>query len=414
MMSVKELALKVREASSRLALLTTEEKNDALMKIADALEENSASILALNREDVERERAGGMSEALLDRLSLNEKRIASMAEGVRQVAALPDPVGELIDETARPNGLRIRRVRVPLGVIGMIFEARPNVSVDSASLAIKAGSGILLRGSRSAAVSNRALVDVMKNALKTTAVPPDSIELSESASHEDVEEMMRLRGVIDLIIPRGGAGLIRNVCENSRVPVLETGVGNCHVYIHADADPDMAERIAVNAKVSRPSVCNAAETLLFHRDRTDILPRICRALADRGVTVHGCPVTRSLFPEAVEATEEDFFREYLSLDIAVRVVDSLEDAIAHVKKYSTGHTEAIVAKDSAAAEKFMREIDSACVNHNASTRFTDGFEFGFGAEIGISTQKLHARGPVGLRELTSYKYLVTGDGQVRE
>ena len=414
MSSVRELAAKVREAASRLALLGTEEKNDALRNIADKLESEKERILAANREDVERERAGGMSESLLDRLSLNEKRISAMAEGVRQVADLPDPVGEIIDETARPNGLVIRRVRVPLGVIGMIYEARPNVSVDSASLAIKAGSGIILRGSRSAARSNRALVDVMKEALSATAVPPDSVELSESASHEDVEEMMRLRGMIDLIIPRGGAGLIRNVVENSRVPVLETGVGNCHVYIHGDADPEMAERIAVNAKCSRPSVCNAAETLLFHRDAAYMLPDVCRALRARGVTVHGCPATVSLFPEAVPATEEDYAKEYLSLDIAVKVVDSLEDAIAHVRKYSSGHTEAIVAKDKAAAEKFMREIDSACVNHNASTRFTDGFEFGFGAEIGISTQKLHARGPVGLRELTSYKYLVTGDGQVRE
>ncbi len=412
-MTVRNAALAAREAERTLGIAATEEKNRALRLIADALIGNAPAILSANGEDVERERAAGMTAALIDRLSLDEKRIAGIADGVRQVAALPDPVGETVGETVRPNGLEIKRVRVPLGVIGMIYEARPNVTADAAALTLKSGNAVLLRGSRSARRSNEVITEIIRGALSKTAVPADSVILLSSESHESVAELTALRGLVDLIIPRGGAGLIKSVAESSRVPVLETGVGNCHVYIDRDADPVMAENICVNAKVSRPSVCNAAESFLFHRERPDLLVRVCSALRERGVTVHGCPETVALFPDAVPATEDDYFREYLSLDAAVKVVADVGEAIAHIAKYGTGHTEAIVTGNDGTAEKFIREIDAACVNRNASTRFTDGGEFGFGAEIGISTQKLHARGPVGLRELTSYKYVVTGNGQIR-
>jgi glutamate-5-semialdehyde dehydrogenase len=304
-------------------------------------------------------------------------------------------------------------VRVPLGVIGLIYEARPNVTVDSAALSLKAGSGVILRGSDSAINSNKKLVEVIRAALSGTAVPPGCVTLIETGGHGVVDEMMNLTQYLDVLIPRGGAALISRVVNNSRVPVLETGSGNCHVYFHRDADPEMAENIIVNAKVQRPSVCNAAETLLVHRD---FLPRVgpaLQALKDRGVTIHGDDAIREIFPEALPATEEDYATEYLSLDIAVKTVDSLEGAIEHISGYGTKHTECIVTQDAAAAQKFLNEVDAACVNHNVSTRFTDGFEFGFGAEIGISTQKMHARGPMGLREITSYKYLVRGNGQVR-
>ncbi len=412
-MTVRKAAEAAVAASDFLRTANTEEKNRALLSIADALEENLGAILAANGEDVDRERASGMTEALIDRLTLTEKKVAGMADGCRQVAALPAPVGEITERTGRPNGMEIKRVRVPIGVIGMIYEARPNVTVDAAALTLKSGNCVLLRGSRSARTSNEELVRVIRGALKKAGVPEDAVILLPSDSHASVDELMSLRGMVDLIIPRGGAGLIKSVAENSRVPVLETGVGNCHVYVDAEADGDRAEAIAVNAKVSRPSVCNAAETFLFHRDRPDLLVRVCGALRDHGVTLHGCPETVSLFPDAVPATEEDYEKEYLSLDAAVKVVGGLDEAISHIRRYGTGHTEAIVTENGATAEEFIRRIDAACVDHNVSTRFTDGGEFGFGAEIGISTQKLHARGPVGLRERTSYKYVVTGNGQGR-
>ena len=412
-LTVREAAERSAGAADILRTAGTEEKNRALIEVADALEAEKDAILAANREDVERERAAGMTEALIDRLTLTGKRIAGMADGCRQVAALPDPVGEVTERTTRPNGMEIKRVRVPLGVIGMIYEARPNVTVDASALTLKSGNCVLLRGSRSARTSNEELVRVIRRALGATAIPEDAVILLPSDSHSSVDELMSLRGLVDLIIPRGGAGLIKSVAENSRVPVLETGVGNCHVYVDRDADGDKAEAICVNAKVSRPSVCNAAETFLFHRDRPDLLVRVCGALRENGVTLHGCPETVALFPDAIPAAEEDYEKEYLSLDAAVKVVDGVDEAIAHIKKYGTGHTEAIVTENGAAADEFIRRIDAACVDHNVSTRFTDGGEFGFGAEIGISTQKLHARGPVGLRELTSYKYVVTGNGQVR-
>ena len=412
-LKVKDAAVAAERASYALAIAGTDEKNAALLAIASALEDNRAAILAANGEDVARERENGMTEALIDRLTLTDKRIDGMADGVRQVAALPDPVGDEIAEFERPNGLLIKKVRVPLGVIGMIYEARPNVTVDAAALTLKSGNCVLLRGSRSARRSNEALTEIIRNALAGTKIPVDAVILLPSDTHESVEELMGLRSLVDLIIPRGGAGLIKSVAENSRVPVLETGVGNCHVYVDRDADGDIAEAVCVNAKISRPSVCNAAESFLFHRDRPDLLVRVCGALRDAGVTLHGCPETVALFPEAVPATEDDYGREYLSLDASVKVVGDVGEAIEHIRKYGTRHTEAIITENDGTALRFEREVDASCVNRNASTRFTDGGEFGFGAEIGISTQKLHARGPVGLSELTSYKYVVTGNGQIR-
>ncbi|MCQ2456644.1 MAG: glutamate-5-semialdehyde dehydrogenase [Clostridia bacterium] len=405
---------KAAKISSRvLACVTTDEKNRALGLIADALEKRCGEILAANALDVEAARAKGTSESMIDRLSLTGPRISAIAEGVRQVADLPDPVGEVVEKTTRPNGLVISKVRVPLGVIGMIYEARPNVTVDAAALTLKAGSAVLLRGSGSAMHSNETLVRVIRDALRETAIPEEAVDLIDGTSHDSVDEMMCLRGYIDLMIPRGGAGLIRRVVEGSRVPVLETGVGNCHVFVDETADADMAERIVINAKTQRPSVCNAAETLLVHRGRPDMLKRLCSALAENGVTVHGDEEVCSLIEGAVPATEKDFAEEFLSLDMAVKLVGSVDEAIEHITRYGTGHTEAIVTGSRENADHFVRSIDAAAVNVNASTRFTDGFEYGFGAEIGISTQKMHARGPLGLREITSYKYIVEGNGQIR-
>ncbi len=406
-------AKEARLASVSLAKATTEEKNRALLLIADALVKNSEYILAENKKDTDAAREKGISTSMLDRLTLTEARIADIAEGVRQVADLPDPVGEEIESFTRPNGLSIRKVRVPLGVIGMIYEARPNVTVDAAVLALKAGSAVLLRGSGSALNSNTAIVEVMRVALRETEIPETAIALVGGVSHDVVDEMMSLRGYIDLMIPRGGAGLIRRVVDGCRVPVLETGVGNCHIYVDSAADGDMAEKILINAKTQRPAVCNAAETLLIHKDRVDLALRLCGALKDAGVTVHGCPEICKMFPNAVPAVESDFTDEFLSLDMAVKVVDSADDAIEHIRTYGTGHTEAIITSDKEMAKKFTVEVDASSVNVNASTRFTDGFQFGFGAEIGISTQKMHARGPLGLREITSYKFIVEGDGQIR-
>jgi len=407
-------ATEAKAAAVVLASATTEEKNKALLLIADALIKKCDVILEANRRDVDEAAAKGTSASLIDRLTLTEKRICDIADGVRQVAALPDPIGEEVERYDRPNGLVIKRVRVPLGVIGMIYEARPNVTVDAAVLALKAGSAVLLRGSGSALESNKTIVAVMREALCETAIPETAISLVDGKSHDVVDEMMSLRGYIDLMIPRGGAGLIRRVVEGCRVPVLETGVGNCHIYVDKTADGDMAKNILINAKTQRPAVCNAAETLLVHSEREDLLHSLCDALRDAGVTVHGCPEVCGKIPYAVPATEKDFAEEFLSFDMAVKVVDSIDDAIAHIRHYGTGHTEAIITADRDAADKFVREVDAAAVNVNASTRFTDGFQYGFGAEIGISTQKMHARGPLGLREITSYKFVVEGNGQIRE
>ena len=349
---------------------------------------------------------------MIDRLTLSPERILSVAEGVRSVALLADPVGETGEKTVRPNGMTIEKVRVPLGVIGMIYEARPNVTVDSAALALKSGNAILLRGSSSALSSNEKLVQIMRDALDMSEVPADAVQLITEGGHETVTEMMRLRGYIDVLIPRGSGRLISSVVENASVPVIETGVGNCHIFVDASADPEMAKRIVINAKTQRPAVCNAAETLIVHRNFPDF-EGLCQALIDAGVTLHGTVEVCCRIPGARPASEKDFAEEYLSLDMAVILCASVGEAMEHIRRYSTGHTEVIVTEDASHAERFLAGIDSASVNWNVSSRFTDGFEFGFGAEIGISTQKLHARGPLGLRELCSYKYIVRGNGQIR-
>ena len=419
MTELQQIAVAAREAQRTLALCADAEKSAAIVAIADALIARCGEILAANADDVSRAEAAGTSAALLDRLRLDEKRIADIAEGARQVAALPDPVGEVIETFDRPNGLHISKVRVPLGVIGMIYEARPNVTVDSAVLALRSGNAILLRGSSSAERSNEAICRVMRDALAASAVPADAVQGVFGGGHERVNELMKMRGFVDVLIPRGGERLISSVVENSQIPVIETGVGNCHVYVDRTADVEMAAKIAVNAKAQRPAVCNAAETILFHRDFPGIA-RVCEALAAAGVTLHATDEIASILAAAgfagtvVPINDADFATEYKSLDIAAAAVGSTDEAIAHVRRYTTGHTECIVTEDAAEAEKFIASIDAAVVDHNASTRFTDGFEFGFGAEIGISTQKLHARGPMGLNELTSTKYLIFGEGQIRE
>ena len=411
MSELYEKACAVKAASKHC--FTTEEKNRALRTIADYLLHSKEMILQANREDVKESAAKGINGAMLDRLTLTEKRIADMADGVRQVADLPDPIGECMETIDRPNGLRIQKIRVPLGVIGMIYEARPNVTVDCAALTLKTGNGILLRGSASALCTNQALVRVIHDALTHSNLPKELVMLSDSRDHEAVQEMMRLNGIIDVLIPRGGASLIQNVVQNASVPVIQTGVGNCHIYIHADAKPDMAEAVVCNSKTSRPAVCNAAETLLVHEDWVPHLPHLLQTLKANGVTIHGCPKVCALDKDAVAAEESDYAEEYLSLDLAVKIVHNLDEALQHIDRYGTGHTEAILTENAQAAAIFLQQVDAACVNHNTSTRFTDGFQFGFGAEIGISTQKLHARGPLGLKELTSYKYVVYGNGQIR-
>ncbi|WP_433150154.1 glutamate-5-semialdehyde dehydrogenase [Actinomadura nitritigenes] len=408
------VARRAREAAAGLAPLPRAAKDAALRAIADALVAAAPEIVKANASDVARARENGTSEYMIDRLSLDEGRIAGIADAVREVAALPDPVGESVRGSVLPNGLELRQVRVPLGVVGIIYEGRPNVTVDAAALCLKSGNVAMLRGSSSAHDSNTVLVQVMQAALAGTEVPGDAVQLVPGTSRESVKHLMRARGLVDVLIPRGGASLINSVVEESTVPVIETGVGNCAVYVDAAADVDMAVDILLNAKTQRPSVCNAAETFLVHADIADaFVPRALEALKQAGVTVHGDERIRSYSDGVVEATEDDWYAEYLSLDIAGRVVDSLEDAVAHIRTYGSGHTEAIVTTSQPAAKRFVALVDSAAVMVNASTRFTDGEEFGFGAEIGISTQKLHARGPMGLPELTSTKYVVTGEGHLR-
>lgn len=414
MKTLIESAAAAKAAGTAVAQLTTEQKNAALLAMADALEANCDEILAANAADMERERANGMSSDMLDRLMLNEKRVADMALGLRQVAELPDPVGEVMREWTRPNGLTIRKVRVPMGVIGIIYEARPNVTVDAASLAFKAGSAILLRGSGSAYESNAAEVRVMRAALESCGVTPDAVCLVEERGHEVVDSMLRLREYIDLIVPRGSARLINNAVEKATVPILQTGTGNCHVYVDRSADYAMAEAIVINAKTQRTSVCNAAETLLVQEDwAEEHLKDLLKALTDRNVELHGDAGAAKYTTGMIPATEADWADEYLRLAMAVKTVPDVKAAVEHINRYGTRHTECIVTADEASADYFLRNVDAAVVDWNASTRFTDGFEFGFGAELGISTQKLHARGPMGLEEITSYKYLVIGTGQVR-
>jgi len=407
--STQERLLRAREASAKLALLSTNEKNALLSAIADAIETQSQAILAANREDVE---SSGLEGAMRDRLLLTSPRIEEMAQGVREVAALPDPIGETLAEWTRPNGLRIRKLRVPLGVVGIIYESRPNVTVDTAVLALKTGNAIVLRGGKEAARSNRKLVEILAG---VPGVPEGAVELLDSSTRESVQELIKARGLVDVIIPRGGAGLIAFVTENSSVPVIETGAGNCHVFVDESADFDMADRIVINAKTQRPSVCNAAEKLLVHeRVAPEYVPRIVKKLIDANVEVRGDEKSRSLAGSNIlPAVEQDWYEEYLRLCMAVRVVENVDDAIAHINRYSTKHSDSIITHDETNARKFLRGVDSAAVYWNASTRFTDGAEFGFGAEMGISTQKLHCRGPFALAELTSSKYEIVGTGQVR-
>jgi glutamate-5-semialdehyde dehydrogenase len=411
--TVESVALRAREAAQDLALATRAAKDAALYAMADGLVAATDAVLAANGEDVSAASGNGIPEAMVDRLRLDADRVAGMADGLRQVAGLPDPVGEVVRGSTLANGLELRQVRVPFGVVGIIYEGRPNVTADAAGICLKSGNAVLLRGSSSARRSNQAIVSVLREAAASTGLPADAVQLVPGEGHEPAKALMRARGLVDVLIPRGGAGLIRSVVEESTVPVIETGVGNCHVYVDKEADLDRALDIVLNAKTHRPSVCNAAESLLVHADVADaFVPRVVGALQKAGVTVHGDDVFAA--HDGVQpVTEDDYAREYLSLDIAASVVPDLEAALRHIRTYSSGHTEAIVTRSQDAARRFTAAVDSAAVIVNASTRFTDGGEFGFGAEIGISTQKLHARGPMGLPEMTSTKYVVTGDGQVR-
>ena len=414
MSGVRELAQRAKRASRVLAQLGTEEKNSLLVGMADELDAQEKVIRKANQEDVAAARLAGTSGALLDRLELTEKRFREMVEGVRHVAELPDPVGEVIKKWTRPNKLEIFKVRVPIGLIGIIYESRPNVTVDSAVLCLKAGNATLLRGGREAKRSNRALADVLGQAAKKKGLPLEVVTLVEDEGREGVAEMCGLEGVIDLLIPRGGSGLIATVVQNARVPVIKHADGICHVFIHRDADPIMAESITVNSKCQRPATCNAAETLLVDRDGAEkVLPRIVKALQAKGVKLFGDSEAARISGQALEAPKS-WKTEYLDLTMAIRVVDGLKGALEHIEEYGSHHSDTIVTEDRKVAEEFMRKVDSAAVYWNASTRFTDGAEFGFGAEIGISTDKIHARGPMGLEELTSYKYVVAGQGQIRD
>jgi len=411
---VAQAASRAREASLILAQATRATKDAALLAMADALVAATPQILAANAADVAAALADGTPEHMIDRLKLDESRVADFAQGVCDVANLPDPVGEVVRGSTLPNGLALQQLRVPMGVIGMIYEGRPNVTADAAAICLKAGSASLLRGSKSAQNSNRVIAETMREAITSVGLPADLIQAISADRRETSTDLMTARGLVDLVIPRGGAGLIQAVVENATVPVIETGIGNVHVYVDADADLEMALNIVMNSKTHRNSVCNSAESLIVHRDVADeFLPLVISALIDAGVTIHGDKTFMAADERVVPATEEDYETEYLSADIAAVVVDSLDEAIAHIRTYSSGHTEAIVTKSLDAARRFTVAVDSAAVMVNASTRFTDGGEFGFGAEIGISTQKLHARGPMGLQEMTTTKYIVTGSGQVR-
>ena len=393
---------------------TSEKKNQALKKIAEGLIENTDKIIEANKVDLENGEKNGMAKSMLDRLKLDKERIEGMAKGVLDVATLPEPVGRILSATERPNGLRIEKVSTPIGVIAVIFEARPNVTSDAAALCLKSGNTVILRGGKEAINSNKTIAKVMRQAVKEAGMPEDVIQLVEDTSRESANELMKMNEYVDVLIPRGGAGLIQAVVKNATVPVIETGVGNCHIYIDKNADLKKAVDIVFNAKTSRPSVCNAAESLLIHKDiAKEALVAIKNKLDEKDVTLVGDSKAREIIPDMEKATDADWATEYLDYKMSVKIVDSVEEAIDHIYKYSTGHSECIVTENAGTAEKFMNQVDSAAVYLNASTRFTDGGEFGFGAEIGISTQKLHARGPIGLPELQSFKYKIYGDGQIR-
>ena len=413
-MTLQEIGQKAKEVSHVLGILGTEEKNRGLRAVADALVSGQDGILAANEKDMEKARENGMSQGLLDRLKLTPARIEGMAEGLRQVADLEDPVGEVISMKQRPNGLMIGQKRVPLGVIGMIYEARPNVTADAFGLCFKSGNAVILKGGSDAIYSNLAIVEQIRKGLSDAGLPEDAVLLIADTSRAVTRDFMKLNEYVDVLIPRGGAGVIKTGVENSTIPVIETGTGNCHIYVDETADLSMAADIVFNAKTQRIGVCNACESLVVHKNAAEkFLPVIRERLAQKHVEIRGDKRACAIEPSFAEASEEDWGKEYLDYILSCRIVDSLDEAISHINRYSTGHSEAIVTKDYESAQRFLNEIDSAAVYVNASTRFTDGFEFGFGAEIGISTQKLHARGPMGLKELTTTKYIIYGNGQVR-
>lgn len=409
-----DLGIKAKKAERVLMTASSEKKNEALENIAKALIENRDYIIEQNVIDIEKARLNGMSESMIDRLSLDENRIKGISAGVKQVASLDDPCGKVLSGTTRPNGLIIERVTVPLGVIAVIFESRPNVTVDAAALCLKSGNTVILRGGKEAINSNKAMTQIMRKAVAKAGLPEDCIQLVEDTTRDSATALMKMNGYVDVLIPRGGAGLIKSCVENASVPVIETGTGNCHIYVDKDADLDMACKIIFNAKTSRPSVCNACESLVIHKDVAQkALPMIKARLDEKNVIIHGDDTVSKIIPHVVPANEEDYGKEYLGYEISVKVVDNIDQAIEHIMNYSSGHSECIVTNNYFAQKKFTEHIDAAAVYVNASTRFTDGGEFGFGAEIGISTQKLHARGPLGLPELTSVKYIIKGEGQIR-
>ncbi len=410
---VEFLCNNAKEASASIALASTEQKNAALLKIAEILGDKSEAVIEANKKDLEAAEENGVPKTMLDRLMIDEKRINSIRESIKQLVELEDPVGKS-EKWDRPSGIKISRVRVPLGVVAIIYEARPNVTIDSAALCLKTGNAVVLRGGKEAINTNKVLVEIMKEALEECGFNPHCVELIESTDRESATALMTMRGYIDALIPRGGKGLINSVVENARVPVIETGAGNCHIYVDDTADIDMAVKVVINAKCSRPSVCNAAETLLVNAGIASLfLPKFAEVAKEYNVEIRGCAKTKVLVPYAVDATEEDFKTEYNDFILTVRVVDGISDAISHINRYSTGHSEAIITQTEKNAERFLNEVNSAAVYVNASTRFTDGGEFGFGAEIGISTQKLHVRGPMGLPALTTEKYMIRGNGNIR-
>lgn len=409
------LGIRAVEAKQKLQFLSTEQKNQGLDCVARALTDRQEDILKANARDYEIAKEGGMAEGLLDRLKLTSDRIEAMAEGLRQIKALPDPVGEIMESFDRPNGLHIDKVRVPMGVIGIIYEARPNVTADAFGLCFKTGNAVILKGGKDAFYSNQAITEVIRDALEKIQIPADAIQLIENNDRVVTTAFMQLKQYVDVLIPRGGAGLIRAVVENSTIPVIETGTGNCHIFVDEDADLDKAIPIIINAKTQRIGVCNACESLLVHEKIADsFLPKLGRALQEKQVEIRGDEKVTELIPGSLRAAEEDYGREYLDYIISMKTVSSVEEAIAHINRYNTRHSDAILTENEEHMKQFLQGVDSACVYVNASTRFTDGFEFGFGAEIGISTQKLHARGPMGLKELTTYKYWIRGNGQIRK
>ncbi len=413
-MELEALCKRAADVKYDLQALSTEKKNRALLYCADALSSGADDILRENEKDMQRALEKEMPEGLKDRLRLNKSRIDAMGTGLRQIAALPDPIGEITESFERPNGLRIEKCRVPIGVIGIIYEARPNVTADAFGLCFKSGNVVILKGGSDAILSNRKIVEILRKALTDCGVPADVLCLIEDTDRKTAASFMKMDSYVNLLIPRGGAGLIRSVVENSTIPVIETGTGNCHIYVDEDADIDMAISVIINAKTQRIGVCNACESLVIHEKvKEKLLPLLAEKLREKQVEIRGDEEVCKMIPESIPATKEDYGKEYLDMIISMKTVGSLEEAIHHINKYNTGHSEAIITKNEEHADRFLKEVDAACVYVNASTRFTDGFEFGFGAEIGISTQMLHARGPMGLKELTSYKYLIHGTGQIR-